>query len=56
MMGVWTYVEKYQHVIATNLSSICCVYKEKIVKKKKTQAEQRSVNTNSKVAMFDSDR
>ena len=29
---VWVYVEKYSMVIATNLTSICCVYKEKIVK------------------------
>ena len=26
------YVEKYSLAIATNLNSICCVYKEKIVK------------------------
>ena len=30
--GVLTYVEKYSMVIATNLTSICCVYEEKIVK------------------------
>ena len=29
MKGVWAYVEK---MIATNLISICCVYKEKMVK------------------------
>jgi len=33
---------KYSMVIATNLASICCVYKEKIVKNE----EERSVHTN----------
>ena len=32
-------------LIATNLTSICCVYKEKIVKT--TYTEERSVHTNS---------
>ena len=33
MKGVQAYVEKYSMVIATtNLTSNCCVYKEKIVK------------------------
>ena len=39
---------------ATILTSICYVYKEKIVKN--THTEERSVNTNSIVAIFNSDR
>ena len=31
LKGVQAYVEKYSMVIAANLTSICCVYKEKIV-------------------------
>ena len=38
-------------VIATNLTSICCVYKEKMVKH-----EERGIHTNSKVAIFQSDQ
>ena len=32
LMGVQAYVEKYSIVVATNFTSICCVYKEKIDK------------------------
>ena len=45
--GYRAYIEKLSMVIATNLAStICCVYKEKIVKKT-TYIEERSVHTNS---------
>jgi len=37
--------KKYALLIATNLTSICCVYKEKVVKT--TYTEERSVHTNS---------
>ena len=37
--------KKKSLLIATNLTSICCVYEEKIVKK--TYTEERSVHTNS---------
>ena len=40
MKGV-AYVEKYSMVIATNPTSICCVYKEKIVKEDSHRRTQR---------------
>ena len=50
MKGVWVYDEKLLMVIAINLFSICCVYKEKIVKNDST--EERSVHTNSESCNF----
>jgi len=58
-MKGYTYVEKYSMVIATNSISICCVYKEKIVKndsyKFKLLKNVASIQI-QKVATFDSDR
>ena len=48
MKGTQAYVEKYSMVISTNITSICCVYKEKIVKKKTTHTKERSLHTKLK--------
>ena len=48
MKGVW----KYSMVIAINLTSICCVHKEKIVKS--THNEERSVHAKSESCKFSS--
>ena len=49
--NVKTYVEKYAMVIATNLTSACCVCKEKIVK---NDSYRRPIQI-QKVAIFESD-
>ena len=42
MKGVQADVEKYSMVFATNPTTICCVYKEKIVKNDSYGRTQRS--------------
>ena len=49
------YVEKYSMVIATNLTSIYCVYKEKIVKNDSYRRTIASIQI-QKVVVFNLDR
>ena len=49
-------MEKYSRVIASNLTPICCVFKEKIVKNT-TSTEDRTASIQvQKVAIYVSDR
>ena len=48
LKGVFTKnVEKYLIVIAANPTSICCLYKEKIIKNDSTHTEDHNFHTSS---------
>ena len=53
--GVKAYGEKQALLIATNLTSFCCVYKEKSVKKRLIPKNLASIQI-QKVETFNSDR
>jgi len=56
MKGGIGFVEKYSFVIATNLTSICCVIRRKLLKTNHTELKNVASTQIQKVEIFDSDR